>query len=150
RRAEEDGGVGQLHVRGTAIRLRKHGNTADAKLAARPNHAAGDFAAVRDQDSRQSHAPSITTRTSSSCTTSPAPTRTSATVPSTSDVIGISIFMDSRTTTSSPARTWSPGWTRMSRIVPAMCAMISIGDFARRYGMVPEHSLDSFEEDAEG
>jgi hypothetical protein len=50
RRADVDGLVGQLHVQGVAVGVGVDGDTLDAHLARGLDDAAGDFAAIRNED----------------------------------------------------------------------------------------------------
>jgi hypothetical protein len=52
--ADAHGLVGEAHVQGVAVGRRMHRDRLDAHLLARPDDAAGDFAAVRYQDFAES------------------------------------------------------------------------------------------------
>ena len=49
-RPDANGLIGQLQVRGIAIRFRINDGDLDSEIAARPDHAEGNLAAVRDQN----------------------------------------------------------------------------------------------------
>src|SRR5699024_5900075 len=88
-------------------RGRQHGHVAGTQGLRGVLVPDGEGHGARGTDSR-SGTHSSTTRTSPSCTTSPASTVTSVTVPPTSDSTGISIFMDSRINSVVPGSTTSP------------------------------------------
>src|SRR4051794_24190847 len=68
----------------------------------------------------------MTAMTSPSWTTSPSPTRSSVTVPASSAMTGISIFIDSRMTSVSPSATVSPWATTTFQTLATISARTSL------------------------
>src|SRR5260370_22815794 len=130
-RADMHRPIRHARVQGVAVGVGEDCDGREPLSPAGPDHAAGDVAAVRDQNGVEgsiqlSGTHSSTTSTSPSCTASAGCTRTSRTVPATGALTGISIFIDSRVIKSPSAVTASPGATCTRKTLPVLVAVTSI------------------------